>query len=671
MPKVPDKIQTKAAKLRKKLEYHNRLYYVDAAPEISDYDYDMLLKELVALEEQYPELKTEDSPSRRVGGEPLKEFKTVTHSVPMLSLDNTYSPDELREFDARVRKITDKYTYTVELKIDGVAVAVVYKNGALKTGATRGDGVQGDDVTANIKTIRQLPLKIEDRDEDEERGGDKDLEVRGEVYLSKDQFVKINQEKEENEEQLFANPRNAAAGTLKQLDPKIVAARKLNLFIYMLVEPEKHGVSDQWEALQYLKKSGFPINPEAKHLKDMEEAIEYISEWEEKRHKLDYMVDGIVIKVNELAKQAILGSTGKSPRWAISYKFKAEQAQTRLREITVQVGRQGSLTPVAELEPVQLAGTIVKRATLHNEDEIERKDVRVGDIVIVEKAGEIIPEIIGVVPDKRTGKETKFKMPKQCPVCGRETVRYEGESATRCINLKCRAQLEGSLVHFASRDAMSVEGLGKALVKQLVDTKLVFDYGDLYSLDIFKLANLERMGQKSADNLVKEFETCKERDLENLIFALGIRNVGKRTAEILAENYASLDLLGAAKEEDLSEIREIGPIVAKSIADFFSRKETKEVIKKMEKAGVNMKRKKKQVKNTLAGKVFVFTGEMEKYSRSEAGNIVKSLGARVSASVNKEVNVVVAGAEAGSKLEKAKKLGIKIIDEKEFLRMTG
>jgi len=662
MPKIPDKIKTKAEKLREQIEYHNRKYYVDAAPEISDYEYDMLMKELISIEEKYPELKTPDSPTVRVGGEALKEFKTVTHSVPMLSLDNTYSPDELREFDVRVAKITDRYTYTVELKIDGVAIALIYKNNLFKTGATRGDGTVGDDVTANIKTIRQLPLKILDKNFS-------GFEVRGEVYLSKKQFQAINEEKEEKGEQLFANPRNAAAGSLKLLDPKIVASRKLNMFIYMLINPVKYGVKSQWEALQKMKELGFTVNTDAKHLNNIEEVIEYCNQWETKKENLPYVVDGMVVKVNEFDKQEILGFTGKSPRWAIAYKFKAEQAITKLKDITVQVGRQGTLTPVAELEPVHLSGTMVKRATLHNEDEIEKKDIRIGDMVIVEKAGEIIPEVVGVAKDKRTGKEKKFKMPDECPVCGQATVRYEGEAATRCINLKCRAQLEGALLHFASRDAMDIEGLGYALVQQLISTKLVSDYADLYKLSIFDLANLERMGQKSADNILKEIEASKEKDLVNLVYGLGIRNVGERTAEILTEKYADMDQIAGATEEELSKIHEIGPVVAKSIADFFKRKETKEVLKELSDSGVNMKRKKKVIKNVLDGKIFVFTGEMEKYSRGEAGNIVKTLGGRVSAAVTKEVDFVVVGAEPGSKYDKAIKLGKTILNEKEFLRM--
>lgn len=661
-----EKIKSKINKLKNEIEYHNRKYYIDAEPEISDYEYDLLMKELIGLEEKYPELKTPDSPTQRVGGEPLKDFQTVIHSVPMLSLDNTYSEEDLYEFDKRIRKVTEKYTYTVELKIDGVAVALRYKNSLLDIAITRGDGEKGDDVTANVKTIRQIPLRIESEDI-----FFKDFEVRGEVYISKRQFEAINEEREREGAPLFANPRNAAAGSLKLLDPKVVAKRKLNIMVYYLINPMNYGINTQYEALEKLRKLGFMVNENNKRVSSIKEVIEYCKWWEKKRVDLPYVVDGVVIKVNEFSKQEILGATGKSPRWAIAYKFKAERAKTRLRTITVQVGRTGVLTPVAELEPVYLSGTVVKRATLHNEEEIEKKDIRIGDIVIVEKAGEIIPEVIGVDMKERTGSEMKFKMPKNCPVCGSETVKYEGEVATRCINIKCRAQLEGSILHFASRDAMNINGLGKALVKQFVDKKIVSDYGDLYFLQVPDLVNLERMGEKSAQNLINEINESKNRDLENLIYGMGIRNVGKHTAEILAENFNSLDKLLSASIDDLNTIHEIGPVVAQSIFDFFRRKETKEVIKKFQKASINTKRKKKTIKNILGGKVFIFTGEMEKYSRSEASNIVKSLGGRVISSISKNIDYVVVGKEPGSKLDKAKKLGLKIIDEKEFMKIIG
>jgi DNA ligase (NAD+) len=619
------------------------------------------MKELTDIEAKYPGLKTADSPTQRVGGGPLKGFKSAAHSEPMMSLDNTYSADELREFDARVRKITEKITYTAEIKIDGLAVALTYRNGIFTTGATRGDGVKGDDATENIRTIKSLPLQIKDKNFD-------GMEARGEVYLSKKQFELINEQRENSDEPLFANPRNAAAGTLKMLDPEIVASRKLSLFVYTLIGAEKHGVKGQFEALEKLKELGFPVNDGYKKFSGMDAVIDYCNVMDEKRHALPYAVDGMVIKVDEFDKQKILGMTAKSPRWAIAYKFKAEQAKTRLNAITVQVGRVGALTPVAELEPVRLAGTVVKRATLHNEDEIARKDIRVGDIVIVEKAGEIIPEVVGVDIGARTGKEKKFKMPSVCPVCGSEAAREIGQAITRCINVKCPAQLEGRIIHFGGRDAMDIEGMGPAIVDQLLRNKMIKDYGDIYSLTIFDVANMDRMGQKSADNLLEGIEKSKKQDLENLVFALGIRNVGAQTAAVLSENYDSLDALASAPLEELTKTDGVGAVVAGDITDFFRRKENKEVVEKLRKAGVNMKRlKKNSGKNILAGKIFVFTGEMSKYSRGEAGNIVKSLGGRVTSTVGRDVSYVVVGNEPGSKYYKAVKRGIKTINEKEFL----
>jgi DNA ligase (NAD+) len=661
MPKAPDKTIQRAAKLRAEIDRHNRMYYTDAAPEISDFEFDKLMKELTDIEAKYPGLKTADSPTQRVGGGPLKGFKSAAHSEPMMSLDNTYSADELREFDARVRKITEKITYTAEIKIDGLAVALTYRNGIFTTGATRGDGVKGDDATENIRTIKSLPLQIKDKNFD-------GMEARGEVYLSKKQFELINEQRENSDEPLFANPRNAAAGTLKMLDPEIVASRKLSLFVYTLIGAEKHGVKGQFEALEKLKELGFPVNDGYKKFSGMDAVIDYCNVMDEKRHALPYAVDGMVIKVDEFDKQKILGMTAKSPRWAIAYKFKAEQAKTRLNAITVQVGRVGALTPVAELEPVRLAGTVVKRATLHNEDEIARKDIRVGDIVIVEKAGEIIPEVVGVDIGARTGKEKKFKMPSVCPVCGSEAAREIGQAITRCINVKCPAQLEGRIIHFGGRDAMDIEGMGPAIVEQLLRNKMIKDYGDIYSLTIFDVANMDRMGQKSADNLLEGIEKSKKQDLENLVFALGIRNVGAQTAAVLSENYDSLDALASAPLEELTKTDGVGAVVAGDITDFFRRKENKEVVEKLRKAGVNMKRlKKNSGKNILAGKIFVFTGEMSKYSRGEAGNIVKSLGGRVTSTVGRDVSYVVVGNEPGSKYYKAVKRGIKTINEKEFL----
>ncbi|MEI7639919.1 MAG: NAD-dependent DNA ligase LigA [bacterium] len=663
----PEKIKSKLEKLRKEINFHNLHYYKDNKPEISDFDFDILMKELITLEEKYPVYKTPDSPSVRVGGEPVKGFETIKHEPPMLSLDNTYSPNELREFDARVAKITTEYSYVVELKIDGLAVAARYENFLLSVGATRGDGEKGDAITENLKTIHNLPLRVETTETKFKK-----FEVRGEVYLSNKQFEIINTEREELGEPFFVNPRNAAAGSLRLLDPKLVSKRKLNMFVYLFVAPEKYGLKTQFETLTKLKAMGFPVNDKFQKCGSIEEVIKFCNAWEEKRHKLEYAVDGMVIKVNEFAKQDILGFTAKSPRWAIAYKFKAAQAKTKVLDITVQVGRTGALTPVAELAPVFLAGTTVRRATLHNEDDLNRKGVRIGDSVLVEKAGEIIPEVVKVLEEERTGKEKKFKMPTECPVCKGLVVRKSGEAISRCENLKCSAQLEGRLLHFSSRDAMNIEGLGKALVKQIVELKMIKDYADLYTLTIFDVANLDRMGNKSADNLLKEIAISKDRDLQNLVYALGIRNVGSRTAELLCENYATLDEIINAKKEEISKIHEIGPVAAEYITEFFKNKQTKEVIEKLAVAGVNTKRKQQtQIKNILKGASFVFTGEMENYSRPEAKNIVKTLGGKVSESVSKVTDYVVVGSAPGSKYEKAKKLGLKILNENEFLALIG
>jgi DNA ligase (NAD+) len=663
MAKPSPAARKRAEELSRILEYNNRKYYIENMPEISDREYDGLMKELIGLEEQFPALRTKDSPTQRVGGAPLEGFQTIVHKVPMLSLDNTYSADDLREFDARVAKVTSNYNYTVELKIDGLAIAMMFRDGIFETGATRGDGESGDDVTANLKTIQHIPLRVENKKI-------RSFEVRGEVYLSKQQFKKMNEEREVAGEPLFANPRNSAAGTLKQLDPKAVAKRKLDVFVYNLVDAGNYGVRTQSQALEVMKELGFPVNENIRLCKNIDEVVAYCTMWEDKRYSLPYEIDGMVIKVDEFDKQQILGMTSKSPKWAISYKFRAEQGKTKIRAIRVQVGRTGALTPVADLEPVQLAGTTVKRATLHNEEEIERKDIREGDIVMVEKAGEIIPEIVEVVKAERRSGLKKFRMPDKCPECGSKVVKYEDEAVRRCINIKCPAVLEGSILHFASRDGMDIEGLGPALVEQLLETKMIGDYADLYTLDIFKLAMLERMGTKSADNLLKGISESKDRELDRLIYSLGIRNVGGHTAEILADNFINVEELMAADEEKLSAIHEIGPVVAHCIVDFFSKKENLEVLKKLEKDGVNMKRKAARVTNNiLNGAVFVFTGEMKGYTRGEAGNIVKSIGGRVSGSVSKETDYVVAGAEAGSKFDKAQKLGVRIIDEKEFMKI--
>lgn len=663
---VPEHIKKEVEKLRKEIHYHNYRYYVLNDPVISDYEYDQLVKRLEELERQYPELITPDSPTQRIGEEITGEFPTVEHRIPMLSLDNTYNEEEVRDFDRRVKKLLgdEPVEYVVELKIDGVAVSLRYENGKFVQGSTRGNGKIGDDITSNLKTIKTVPLVLLTDDPDLQN-----IEVRGEVYMPKHEFERMNREREEEGLPLFANPRNAAAGTLKLQDPKEVAKRGLDIFVHTVAEfPEK--VKTHYEALQILKDIGFKVSPYVKLCKNIDEAIEYFNEWVDRRDSLPFEIDGMVLKVNSFDQQRRLGTTIKSPRYAIAYKFPARQATTRIKDIVLQVGRTGVVTPVAVLDPVHLSGTIVSRATLHNEDEIKRKDIRIGDWVIVEKGGEIIPKVVKVIKDKRTGEEKEFRMPEKCPVCGGKLVREEGEVAWRCINVSCPAQIKRSIQHFASRNAMDIEGLGPSLIDQLVDKGLVKDYGDLYYLDPKEVAKLERMGKKSTENLMRAIEKSKTRPLARLIFALGIRHVGIHAAGILAERFKSIDKLKEATFEELASIEGIGPIMAKSIVNFFREKKNLEVLEKLRRAGVKMEEEEKK-EGVLAGKTFVFTGALSKYSRHEAQEKVIALGGKVSSSVSRNTDYVVVGENPGSKYEKAKKLGIKIINEEEFLKMIG
>ncbi|RKZ24464.1 DNA ligase (NAD(+)) LigA [bacterium] len=663
---VPEHIKKEVEKLRKEIHYHNYRYYVLNDPVISDYEYDQLVKRLEELERQYPELITPDSPTQRIGEEITGEFPTVEHRIPMLSLDNTYNEEEVRDFDRRVRKLLgdEPVEYVVELKIDGVAVSLRYEKGKFVQGSTRGNGKIGDDITSNLKTIKTVPLVLLTDDPDLQN-----IEVRGEVYMPKHEFERMNREREEEGLPLFANPRNAAAGTLKLQDPKEVAKRGLDIFVHTVAEfPEK--VKTHYEALQILKDIGFKVSPYVKLCKNIDEAIEYFNEWVDRRDSLPFEIDGMVLKVNSFDQQRRLGTTIKSPRYAIAYKFPARQATTRIKDIVLQVGRTGVVTPVAVLDPVHLSGTIVSRATLHNEDEIKRKDIRIGDWVIVEKGGEIIPKVVKVIKDKRTGEEKEFRMPEKCPVCGGKLVREEGEVAWRCINVSCPAQIKRSIQHFASRNAMDIEGLGPSLIDQLVDKGLVKDYGDLYYLDPKEVAKLERMGKKSTENLMRAIEKSKTRPLARLIFALGIRHVGIHAAGILAERFKSIDKLKEATFEELASIEGIGPIMAKSIVNFFREKKNLEVLEKLRRAGVKMEEEEKK-EGVLAGKTFVFTGALSKYSRHEAQEKVIALGGKVSSSVSRNTDYVVVGENPGSKYEKAKKLGIKIINEEEFLKMIG
>ncbi|MBU1035839.1 NAD-dependent DNA ligase LigA, partial [bacterium] len=631
-----------------------------------------LMRDLIELEEKYPRYITTYSPTRRVGIEPVSEFTTVKHITPMLSLANAFSTEELRAFNQRIKKLIpqQKLEYVVELKIDGLAVALVYENSIFIRGATRGDGVTGEEITSNLRTIKTIPLKLFGKDVPPR------IEVYGEVYMKKSDFKKLNNERMKKEESLFANPRNAAAGSVRQLDPRITAQRHLDTFIYRGTFVEGHKFNNHMEVLNYLKEIGFKVNPHIKLCQDIEEAINYSQQWIEKKEELDYEIDGMVIKVNSLRMRGELGSTTRSPRWAIAYKFPAQQTTTKVRNIIVQVGRTGALTPVAVLDPVRISGSVVQRATLHNEDEIKRKDVRIGDIVLVQKAGEVIPEVVKVIKEKRTGKEMEFVMPSQCPVCGAKVFRPEGEVASRCNSLSCSAQIKERIRHFASRDAIDIEGLGPAIIDQLVENGLIKNVSDLYFLERDDLISLERMAEKSTDNLLEAIEKSKEKSLANLIYGLGIRYVGVHTSEVITRYYSTLDKFRKTNLEELIEINEIGPKIAESIILFFKEKENLAIIERLRSAGLNFnleeeKMRKEKVTRILAEKQFVLTGTLKDFTRTQAKKIIIELGGRVTGSVSKKTDYVIAGEEPGSKFQNALKLGVTIINEEEFKKITG
>lgn len=651
--------------LRQQIRYHEKKYYVDNEPQISDYEFDCLVKELERLESLYPELITPDSPTQRVGEQPVEGFPSVTHSIPMLSLDNCYNREEFLEFIQRLEKLLpgEKIEFVTELKIDGLGIAIIYRGGHFAQAITRGDGFRGDDVSANVKTIRSLPLSIPLQDE---------VEVRGEIYLPFSSFEKINQEREAKGETLFANPRNAAAGTIRLLDPREVAQRNLDVFLYYIFVNGQSQES-QWKNLQLLKELGFKINPHVRLCHSVKEVIDYYEYWKERRDDLDYDVDGIVVKVNSTRQQQALGSTAKFPRWAIAYKFPARQATTKIIDIKVQVGRTGALTPVAILEPVQLSGTTISRSTLHNEEEIRRKDIRIGDYVLVERSGDVIPKVVSVMKERRTGREKPFSFPTHCPVCGSPVFKPEGEVISRCINPSCPARLRESLLHFASRRAMNIEGLGEALVDQLLARKLVRSIPDLYHLRKEDLVKLERMGPKSAQNLLDQIEASKNQNLARLLFALGIRYVGERTAQTLANHFKSLEALSQASLEELLALPDIGPKVAESIVFFFQQKENLELIQRLKEAGVKgeVPTSTEPAEKPFAGLTFVLTGELERYTREEAREIIEKLGGRVTSSVSRKTSVVIVGQNPGSKLQKARELNITTWNEEEFLKQTG
>jgi DNA ligase (NAD+) len=668
--KPSPEIVKRAEKLRGLIEYHNKRYYDDAAPEITDFEYDRLYRELKNLEEAHPFLRTKDSPTQKISETTGKHFKTLAHRVPMLSLDNTYSLEELKEFDERIKKGLggEKYEYVCELKIDGVSIELIYENGELAHALTRGDGEKGDDVLANVRNIQGLPQRLQGRNLPRR------MEIRGEVFFIREDFEAINREREERELPLFANPRNTAAGTLKTIDAAESAKKPLQILLYYVFSPDPLPFKTQAESLEWLEKMGFPKDRHFQLVNHIEDVHAYCEEYQAQRDKIGFDCDGVVLKINRFDQRERLGTTSKIPRWAIAYKFPAQRAETLLKDITLQVGRTGAVTPVAELEPVLLEGTTVSRATLHNEDEIKRKDLRIGDRVLVEKGGLVIPKVLQSFPEKRKGKEKEFQMPAHCPVCGSKLEREEDEAAWRCGNAACPAQVERIIEHFCSRDAMDIRGAGPAVVKQLLAEKLIKDYADLYTLTELEVAALERKAEKSAQNLVGQIEESRNRTLGRLFFALGIRHVGVHVAELLASRYKSLKEVGETGEEELTAIDGIGPVVAHSIKAFFDNAQNKKVIQKLEKAGVNVKRLKEEEPlgvQPFQGQTFVFTGELKGYSRKQAEDLVKKLGAKAASSVSKLTTYVVAGEAAGSKLKKAKELGVNILTEGEFDKLVG
>ncbi len=659
-------VKKRIERLRSEIRRHDYLYYVLNRPEISDRQYDKLFVELKSLEEANPQLITADSPTQRVSERPIEGFKSVRHAAAMLSIDNTYSAEELRAFDERVAKGLGgrDYDYVVELKIDGLAINLRYEKGRLVTAATRGDGEVGDDVTANVRTIKAVPLVLLGGGE----AGDV-LEARGEVYMPTSAFAELNRLRTEAGEPRFANPRNAAAGSLKLLDARITAARNLSFFAYSIGQVSMPLAENHWQSLQKFKKLGLPVNPNIRRAKNIDEALNICLGWGEKRSKLDYQIDGMVIKVSRFEQRAVLGATGRAPRWCISYKFPAEQAETIVESIDVQVGKSGILTPVANLKPVQLAGTTVKRASLHNFDELNRLDVRKGDTVLVEKAGEIIPQVVEVKKQLRPAGTEPFKIPAKCPNCASAVAKDEAGVYIRCVSPDCTAQLKERLRYFAGRGQMDIENLGTALIEQLVDTGLVKNFADLYKLGKEELAGLERMAEKSAGNVIEAIEKSKTQVLWRFIAALGIRHIGGQSAQILAERFGSLDGLMAADEETLASIDQIGPTMAESVSEYFRDPKNVEVIKKIRKAGVRLQQPQGRGTNKLAGKTIVVTGALEGLSRQEAEQAIRDAGGKVASSVSKKTDFVLAGEKAGSKLEKAQKLGVKVINEKEFLEM--
>lgn len=646
------------------INYHNEKYYNQDSPEIEDFEYDNLMKALIKLEEENPELKRNDSPSNRVGGKPLDKFEQVVHKIPMLSLSNAYSWEDLKDFDSRVREaVGSDVEYVVEFKIDGLSVGLNYNNGIFESGATRGNGIVGENITKNLMTIKNIPLNIDEKGE---------LTVRGEVYISKKDFEEINKIQEEQDQPLYANPRNLAAGSLRQLDSKLTAKRPLDIFIFNLEDINSKQFKTHSESLEYLKQLGFHVSPEFKVFKTMDEIIEYIKYWTEHREDLGFGIDGMVIKVNNLAQREQMGYTAKSPRWAIAYKFPAERKETKLLDIVVEVGRTGTITPTAVLEPIRLAGTTVSRATLHNEDYINEKDIKINDTVLVQKAGDIIPQVVEVIKEKRTGEEIEFKMPEECPVCGEPTVRLEGEAAVKCINISCPAQIRRGIIHFASREAMDIDGLGESIITLLLKQDLIKDISDLYYLKKEQISVLERMGDKSATNLINAINKSKENDLWRFINGLGIKLIGTKAAKILASEFKDLDKLMNATEQELINLEEFGQTMADSVVEFFKEEKNISVIEKLKEAGVNTKlieSDDEDIPKIFEKMKIVLTGTLPTLKRNDAKEMIEKRGGKATSSVSKSTSFVLAGEEAGSKLTKANDLGIKVIDEEKFLQL--
>ncbi|REJ77900.1 MAG: NAD-dependent DNA ligase LigA [Acidobacteria bacterium] len=662
-----DEAKKEAEALRKEIDHHNYLYYQQDEPEVSDYEFDQLLDRLKAIEEEHPELVTPDSPTQRIGGK-AEGWETFEHTVPMMSLDNSYNIDELRKFDERCTKLADgrDFEYVAELKIDGLSLSLHYQDSLLVAGATRGDGATGDEITQNAKTIRSVPLRLRIEFEGP-------LEVRGEAFLPRSVFKQINEELLDDGEKPFANPRNAASGTIRMLDSGIVASRRLDMFPYDVLSGASKPFDTHWENFEFLENAGFNVNPHRRLCEGIDAVIEFCNEMEDRRDSLDYDIDGVVVKVNQASLQDEFGATSKAPRWAIAYKYPAMQATTKLENIIIQVGRTGALTPVAVLEPVQLAGTTVARASLHNEDEINRLGVRLGDTVLVEKSGEIIPQVLKVIESKRSGKEKDFEFPGQCPVCGWDAVRPAEEAVRRCTNPDCPAKVKGRLAYFSARKAMDIEGLGDVLIEQLVDAEHVKDVADLYRLDVKTVAALERMAEKSAQKLIDQIEASKDRGLQRLLFGFDIRHVGERYSKILANNFGSIENVIKASVEELDDIPEIGQKVAESIHEFFRDNRNLDLVDRLRDSGVVMEVEDTGVERSeeFAGKTFVLTGKLESFTRNEAASDIEARGGRVSSSVSKKTDYVVAGEAAGSKLKKANDLGIPVLSEADFTKMLS